>query len=284
MKIRWLITLVILGLLLTACNLPSAAAPTPDASAISTVVAATMQARMPSASPTVILTLAATPTLASTATLTTAQVSGKVCYPSGMATDLKAYFQNTVTNLAVELSIAAGSAQYSVAVPPGSYIAYAWVTDFSNGGSYSACGQTPGCGDATPKSFTVAAGQTVTGIDLCDWSHGPFDVPYPPGFQPTARLGIVAGSISGYPYGSLPQLAVVAFSQDPPYYWYWAGTAAGQVYYTVPDLPPGDYQIVAYDDSGHAGGSPAIVTVIAGQTTTADITDWASSWPANPLK
>ncbi|MDP2976328.1 MAG: carboxypeptidase-like regulatory domain-containing protein, partial [Anaerolineales bacterium] len=72
--------------------------------------------------------------------------------------------------------------------------------------------------------------------------------------------------------------------QDTPYYWYWAGTAAGQVYYTVTDLPPGDYQIVAYDYAGHAGGSPAIVTVIAGQTTNADISDWASGWPANPLK
>jgi len=285
---RWMMvrvfSTILLFVIFSACNPPSVATPTLSADVVATVVAGKMQALTPSASPTVILTLAATPTLASTPTLATAQVSGKVCYPGGIATDLKAYFQNTVTNLAVELSIAAGSAQYSVDVPPGSYIAYAWVTDFSNSGSYSACGQTPGCGDATPKSFTVAPGQKVTGIDLCDWSHGPFDVPYPPGFQPMARLGIVAGSISGYPYGSLPQLAVVAFSQDPPYYWYWAGTAAGQVYYTVPDLPPGDYQIVAYDDADHAGGSPAIVTVIAGQTTTADISDWASGWPANPLK
>jgi hypothetical protein len=274
---------ILLFVIVSACNPPSVATPTLSADAVATVVAGTMQALPPSATPTVILTLAATHTLVSTATLTAALVSGKVCYPGGIATDLKAYFQNTVTNLAVELSITAGSAQYSVDVPPGSYIAYAWVTDFSIGGSYSACGQTPGCGDATPKTFTVAPGQKVTGIDLCDWSHGPFDVPYPPGFQPTARLGIVAGSINGYPYGSLPQLAVVAFSQDTPY-WYWAGTAAGQVYYTVTDLPPGDYQIVAYDDAGHAGGSPAIVTVTAGQTATADITDWASSWPDNPLK
>jgi len=284
---RWMMvrvfSTILLFVIVSACNPPSVATPTLSADAVATVVAGTMQALPPSATPTVILTLAATHTLVSTATLTAALVSGKVCYPGGIATDLKAYFQNTVTNLAVELSIAAGSAQYSVDVPPGSYIAYAWVTDFSNSGSYSACGQTPGCGDATPKSFTVAPGQKVTGIDLCDWSHGPFDVPYPPGFQPMARLGIVAGSISGYPYGSLPQLAVVAFSQDTPY-WYWAGTAAGQVYYTVTDLPPGDYQIVAYDDADHAGGSPAIVTVIAGQTTTADISDWASGWPANPLK
>jgi len=275
---------ILLFVIFSACNPPSAATPTLSADTVATAVAVTMQALTPSASPTVILTLAATTTLSSTPTLATAQVSGKVCYPGDIAEDLKAYFQNTTTNQAVELSIAAGSAQYSVDVPPGSYIAYAWVTDFSIGGLYSACGQTPGCGDATPKPFTVAPGQKVIGIDLCDWSHGPFDVPYPPGFQPTAKLGIVAGSISGYPYGSLPQLAVVAFSQDPPYYWYWAGTTAGQVYYTVPDLPPGDYQIVAYDDAGHAGGSPAIMTVIAGQTTTADITDWASSWPANPLK
>lgn len=283
MVILILLTIFLL-ILLTACNLPSAATPTLSADAVATVVVGTMQSLTPSASPTVILTLAASPTLSSTPTLAEAQISGKVCYPGGITTDLKAYFQNTTTNQAVELSIAAGAAQYSVELTPATYIAYAWVTDFSIGGSYSACGQTPGCGDATPKPFTVAPGQKVTGIDLCDWSHGPFDVPYPPGFQPTARLGIVAGSISGYPYGSLPQLAVVAFSQDTPYYWYWAGTAAGQVYYTMSDLPPGDYQIVAYDNAGHAGGAPNIVTVIAGQTTNADITDWASGWPANPLK
>ena len=268
----------------STCNLPSAAAPTLDAVALSTMVAGTMQALTPVATPTLIPTFAASPTSLATPSITIAQVSGKVCYPKSVVTDLIAYFQDTLTSTAVELSIAAGSTQYSVDVPPGSYIAYAWVTDFSIGGSYSACGQTPGCGDATPKPFSVASGQKVTDIDLCDWSHGPFDVPYPPGFQPTAKLGIVAGSISGYPYGSLPQLAVVAFSQDAPYYWYWAGTAAGQVYYTVTDLPPGDYQIVAYDDAGHAGGSPAIMTVIAGQTTNADISDWASGWPANPLK
>jgi len=205
---RWMMvrvfSTILLFVIFSACNLPSVATPTLSADAVATVVTDTMQALKPSASPTVMLTLAASPTLSSTPTLAEAQISGKVCYPGGIATDLKAYFQNTTTNQAVELSIAAGPAQYSVDVPPGSYIAYAWATDFSNGGSYSACGQTPGCGDATPKPFTVATGQKVTGIDLCDWSHGPFDVPYPPGFQPTAKLGIVAGSISGYPYGSLP--------------------------------------------------------------------------------
>jgi len=251
--------------------------------AVSTVVAATRQASTPSATQTVIPTLAVTPTLESTPTHATARVSGKVCYSGGKAADLKAYFQNTTTNQAVELPIAAGSAQYSLELPPATYIAYAWVTDFSIGGSYSACGQTPGCGDATPKPFTVASGQTVTGIDLCDWTHGPFDVPYPPGFQPAASLGSVSGSISGYPYGNLPQLAIVAFSQDTPY-WYWVGTASGQSYYTISDLPPGNYQLVAYDNAGHAGGSPNIVTVVAGQTATADISDWSSSWPANPIK
>jgi len=285
---RWMMvhifSTILLFVIFSACNLPSAATPTLSADVVATVVTGTMQALKPSASQTVILTLTATPTLASTQTLATAQVSGKVCYPGGIATDMKAYFQNTTTNQAVELPVAAGVAQYSVELTPATYIAYAWVTDYSIGGSYSACGQTPGCGDATPKPFTVAPGQAVISIDLCDWSHGPFDVPYPPGFQPTVMLGIVAGGISGYPYGSLPQLVVVAFSQDPPYYWYWAGTVAGQFYYTITGLPPGDYQIVAYDDAKHAGGSPAIVTVIAGQTTTADISDWASSWPANPLK
>jgi hypothetical protein len=102
---------ILLFVIFSACNPPSAATPTLSADIVATAVAVTMQALTPSASPTVILTLAATTTLSSTPTLATAQVSGKVCYPGGIARDLKAYFQNTTTTQAVELSIAAGSAQ-----------------------------------------------------------------------------------------------------------------------------------------------------------------------------
>ncbi len=266
----------------STCNLPSAAAPTLDAVALSTMVAGTMQALTPVATPTLIPTFAASPTSLATPSITIAQVSGKVCYPKSVATDLIAYFQDTLTATVVELPIAAGLTQYSVELPPGTYIAYAWVTDFSIGGSYSACGQTPGCGDATPKTFSVPPGQKITGIDLCDWSHGPFDVPYPPGFQPAAQFGTIAGTIL-YPYGALPSLQIVAFSQKTPY-WYWVGTAPGQAYFTIPDLPAGSYQIVAYDDAGHVGGSPVIVTVTGGGTASAEISDWSGSYPANPLK
>jgi len=280
---------------ISACNLPlvATAPASPESDTLATIVAITMQSLRPSTTPTTMLTLAATrtqtPTLSTTYTPVPtsspvgAQVLGKVCYPTGIATDLTAYFQNTSTNQAVELAIGSGKTQYSLELPPATYFAYAWVTDYSIGGSYSACGATPGCNNAVPKPFTVTAGKTVTGIDLCDWTHGPFDVPYPPGFQPTAKLGILAGSISGHPYGSLPQLIIVAFSQDTPY-WYWVGTVAGQAYYTITDLPPGNYLVAAYDTDGHAGGCPNLMKVIAGQTATADISDWSGSYPVNPLK
>jgi hypothetical protein len=49
------------------------------------------------------------------------------------------------------------------------------------------------------------------------------------------------------------------------------------------NLPPGKYQVVAYDGSGRAGGSD-VVTVTAGDSAQADVTDWNGSFPANPVK
>lgn len=274
-RFRFLFSFLALAVLVAGCNLPRAV-PTPSSSQLSTMVQQTVDAiqaltprgaRTPLATPT---SAVFTPMLTATSSL--GEVSGRVCYRNDAMTQLTFYFTNTGTSVVSELTVYRPQSEYTIQLDPGTYEVYGWPLDYSIGVLHEG------------GTFQAVAGQKTTGVDVCDWSHGPFDVPYPPGFQPTARLGIVAGSISGYPYGSLPQLAVVAFSQDTPYYWYWAVTAAGQVYYTVTDLPPGDYQIIAYDDAGHAGGSPAIVTVIAGQTTNADISDWASGWPANPLK
>jgi len=101
--------------------------------------------------------------------------------------------------------------------------------------------------------------------------------------SPTPGLGTIAGSIIGYPYGSVPALAIVAFGQEPPYnYWYWI-TGTGNTYFSMDGyITTGHYQMVAYDSSGHTGGCPTIVQVVTNQTVTCDISNWGGGYPAKP--
>ncbi len=101
---------------------------------------------------------------------------------------------------------------------------------------------------------------------------------------PLSAPGTVAGSISGYPYGSLPGLAIVAYGQEPPYNYSYMITGTGQTYFemTTIYLLPGHYQVVAYDSSGHAGGCTFNVLVISNQTVICDITNWGGSYRAKP--
>ena len=105
-----------------------------------------------------------------------------------------------------------------------------------------------------------------------------------PSLTPIPKPGTIEGGISGYPYGSLPKLAIVAFNQEKPgTYSYWI-TAAGNTSYSMTSsyLLPGKYQVVAYDSSNHTGGCPALVTVITEQTVTCNITNWGGGYPAKP--
>jgi hypothetical protein len=262
-------------LILTSCNIPvNPTEPTPDPAQIATMVGETLSI-LATKTP----LPAFTPALPTDTTIppaspmpTTGKAAGKVCYPPKQNTEMRAFFQEKTSGKVNEMAISANVSNYEVVLDPGTYIAYVWLNDFSRGGMYS--------DGKSPLPFSVIAGQTTSGIDLCDWTVGPFDVPYPPGYDTKQTTGSISGSIS-YPYGDIPQLTVVAFSQTTPY-WYWVGTASGQNYFSFADLPPGKYQVVAYDGS-HAGGS-AVVTVTAGQTTTANVTDWGGSYPENPVK
>ena len=174
---------------------------------------------------------------------------------------------------------------------PGAYIAYAWLPDFSLGGLYSnavPCGMKSSCTDHAARPFTVKAGAITKDIDICDWYTGPFAIPYPPGQQPTATVGTLDGTIS-YPSGTPPALKVVAFNVKTNY-WYWVGTVSGSTYFSIPDLPPGTYHVVAYAANGQAGGYADAshqlidITVKSGQTASVEINDWEGSYPANPVK
>jgi hypothetical protein len=96
-------------------------------------------------------------------------------------------------------------------------------------------------------------------------------------------MGSIAGAISGYPYGSVPSLAVVAFGQEPPYYYWYLITGPGNTYYSMDGyVTSGNYQVVAYDSSGHAGGCTSYVLVVANQTVNCDISNWGGGYRAKP--
>jgi hypothetical protein len=101
--------------------------------------------------------------------------------------------------------------------------------------------------------------------------------------SPTPGLGTIAGSITGYPYGPVPALAIVAFGQDAPsHFWFWI-TGAGSTSYSMDGyITTGHYQVVAYDSSGHSGGCAIIVEVLNNQTVTCDISNWGGSYPTKP--
>ena len=126
-------------------------------------------------------------------------------------------------------------------------------------------------------ALTPTSTPTVTLTPTITLTLAPTDTPVP-------KPGTIEGNISGYPYGSLPKLAIVAFNQEKPgTYSYWI-TASGSTSYSMTSnyLLPGKYQVVAYDASNHTGGCPVAVTVVSEQTVTCDITSWGGSYPAKP--
>lgn len=105
-----------------------------------------------------------------------------------------------------------------------------------------------------------------------------------PSATPIPKPGSIEGAISGYPYGSQPSLAIVAFGQTPPYYYSYMITNPGDSSFSMSSnyLIPGQFQVVAYDASGHSGVCPALVAVISEQTVTCDISNWGGGYPPKP--
>jgi hypothetical protein len=276
----------------------------PSVDALATSVSATLTAVAPPTSapapqPTALLEPSPPP-------LTGGSVSGSICYPAEGIYAMTAYFQDLATNAVVTLPIAQNQSSYSLQLPAGRYLAYAWLPDFSFAGSYSPavpCGLTVACTDHHPLAFDVTPAGTLVGIDLCDWYGQPGDIPLPPGIsgpaptatevavQPTASgPGNISGHIS-YPSGGIPKLVIVAFNINTGFWW-WIGTAQNQSSYVHADLPAGVYHVVAYYEAGHlqagyATGSHQLLDVVvkAGETTSGiDLTDWVSdgTYPDEP--
>lgn len=81
------------------------------------------------------------------------------------------------------------------------------------------------------------------------WVHGDYVI-----FKDliTSVYGSISGSLS-HPASYMPSLRVAAFNIGDGYIYY-IDTVEGQLHYQIDGLPPGNYHVVAYTDSGYAGG------------------------------
>jgi hypothetical protein len=206
------------------------------------------------------------------------------------------YFEETDNSVLVEMPVAEGQENYELKLDPGTYIAYAWLQDFSLGGLYSRavpCGLENECEDHTVLPFSVTETEVMEGVDICDWFAGPFNVPYPPGKDRSEVTGTISGGLS-YLTEEIPELRVVAFNVEIGY-WYWVYSLPGQSFYAINGLLPGTYHVVAYDGDGNAGGhavaaNHALIDVIveAGKVTEGvGINDWKAppgTFPPDPTR
>ena len=163
-------------------------------------------------------------------------VSGKVCFPSEHIPPMTIFFQRLSDDHVTLISIQENQNAYNVRLDPGTYKAYAWVTDYAIGGAFTYSDQS----DHRLKPFTVSSGIDVKHIDICDWYGGPGSVPLPPFVQG----GIISGGLS-YPSEFIPPLRIVAFNTSNGTY-RWVDTNRDQKTFQITDLLPGTYNVVAY--------------------------------------
>ncbi len=171
-----------------------------------------------------------TATFTPSPTLPANNVIGIICFPGGVIPEMTIYLEETENGTLVELPVESGQTTFKANLLPGTYIAYAWLKDFSRGGLYSRavpCGSGIECDDHSLLPFTIEMGEVIEGVDICDWFAGPFNVPYPPGIERAKFTGNVTGSISYIEDEEIPRLRVVAFNQNTEY-WYWLYTQPGQ--------------------------------------------------------
>lgn len=239
-------------------------------------------------------TPAITNTPAPTATFPANNVTGQICFPGAEVPPMTAYFEQTSSGgEIIAMQVNSGQDSFAINLPPATYIAYIWLDDFSRGGLYSRavpCGLGSDCQDHTMLPFEVSAREVSSGIDLCDWFA--FEIPYPPDVDRSQITGIISGSLV-HPPDNDAAVRVVAFNLRTTY-WYWVIAAEEQTAYTIDELPPGDYHIVAYTEngqvSGYVDGNHELlpVTVEVGETTSGvDILDWSAppeSFPPDPTR
>ena len=127
----------------------------------------------------------------------TGTLTGRVCYPSEFIPAMTAYFENVATQAVTQLPIAENQLEYSVALEPGTYTAFAWwpESEVGMGASVLVDDGASGQHAESLRPLDVPAGATVT-ADLCD----PLPVDVRPGAAadtPPSPAGLVYASAAG---------------------------------------------------------------------------------------
>ncbi len=109
-------------------------------------------------------------------------VTGQVCYPSEGIPPMTIYAQDWSTGVTLNLDHLDGSQQYAFGyLPPGEYVFFAYTnfggTDELSGG-YTEYVLNPE-GSHNLVTVTVNAGDTITGVDICDWYAAPGETDIP---------------------------------------------------------------------------------------------------------
>ena len=174
--------------------------------------------------------------------LSNGTVSGAICYPSEKIPPMTLYLQNMSKNKLFQFSIEENQNYYQFELEPGEYMAYAWTLEFDAAGGYTQP-------DHRLKNFYVSAGQSVSGIDICDWYGEPGTIPLPK----DENYGTITGKLF-FPGGQIPPLRIVAVDIYNDAY-HWVDTVTNQQSYEIKGLMPGYYTVVAYTgDSRFVGG------------------------------
>ncbi len=115
------------------------------------------------------------------------KITGKLCYPSNMLPPGEIAVKNLDTNTVTEIPYGGTESTYTVDVAPGKYVlryqANTGETDEYMSGYYTVCGKDGSyetCsadGSHDLIEVNVASGETVTGIDLCDFYYEPTEEP-----------------------------------------------------------------------------------------------------------
>jgi len=126
----------------------------------------------------------------------TGLVDGVICYPGEQGNGTHLYFIDAGTGVKISQFLLPGELSYTIALPPGSYQAFAWPDSANPAtrilGSYTQavlCGLGANCADHTPVTIYIQDGQQISGVYVCDWSlpadAAPAQVVNPPSSQHT---------------------------------------------------------------------------------------------------
>jgi hypothetical protein len=261
---------------------------------------------------------------APTAAGATGSISGNLSYPSEGIPPLYVVAFNTSNTFYYWVQTQQNQTTYQIDnLPPGSYHVFAYTVPGGElVGAYDQfylCGLQQGCSDFSLVNVQVMAGAVTPNVNPGNWYGDPSQYPpLPmanansgtdaiPTFTPVGGLsGSIAGQLS-YPSEFIPSMAVVAYVAGcSPLDYYYIVTNENTGNYQIDNLPPGNYNVVAYPMNSpgtFAGGysqavpcglsvdcndhSLIVVQVIGGQVTAGvNPGDWYApegSFPAYPL-